>query len=104
METQNIEYNQNEDPNLTYLRELSLDLDNILDIELMKMYNTSEEESDANSKYIPYKYNCNALVTTKQIPDVYRGDCFTSTVCVRMHRNFTSTTVPINDTIVEPNS
>ena len=32
---------------------------------------------------------------------VFRGDCFTNTVTTRMHRNFTSSSVPINDTIID---
>lgn len=39
-----------------------------------------------------------------ELPTVYRGDCFTNTVTTRMHRNFTSSSVPINDTIIDPNS
>ena len=34
--------------------------------------------------------------------DVFRGDCFTNTVTTRLHRNFTSSSVPINDTIIDP--
>ena len=33
--------------------------------------------------------------------DVYRGDCFTNTVTMRMHRNFIDQTVPITDKIVK---
>ena len=33
--------------------------------------------------------------------NVFRGDCFTNTVTTRMHRNFTSSSVPINDTIID---
>ena len=33
--------------------------------------------------------------------DVYRGDCFTSTVTIRINRNFTDPDYPINDTIVD---
>ena len=33
---------------------------------------------------------------------VYRGDCFTNTVTIRMHRNFIDSTAPITDKIVKP--
>lgn len=33
---------------------------------------------------------------------VFRGDCFTNTVTVRMHRNFIDSTAPITDKIVKP--
>lgn len=36
--------------------------------------------------------------------EIFRGDCFTNTVCQRIQRNFTSTSVHINDHILEPNS
>ena len=36
--------------------------------------------------------------------DVFRGDCFTNTVTTRMHRNFVSSSVPINDTIINNNT
>ena len=35
--------------------------------------------------------------------DVYRGDCFTATVTVRLNRNFRDPDTPINDTIIDPN-
>lgn len=38
------------------------------------------------------------------IPILYRGDCFTYTTTIRLHRNFTSQTVPTNDTIVDFNT
>ena len=34
--------------------------------------------------------------------EVYRGDCFTNTVTMRMHRNFVDQTAPIADVIVKP--
>ena len=33
--------------------------------------------------------------------DVYRGDCFTNTVTIRLNRNFVDPDVPVNDTIVD---
>ena len=33
--------------------------------------------------------------------DVYRGDCFTNTVSIRLNRNFTDPDVPVNETIVD---
>ena len=46
-------------------------------------------------------------VTNKTIigtsTDVFRGDCFTNTVTIRMHRNFIDQTAPIADKIVKPN-
>ena len=35
---------------------------------------------------------------------VYRGDCFTNTVTIRMHRNFIDSTAPITDKIVRPDA
>lgn len=35
------------------------------------------------------------------LPITFGGDCFTNTVTTRMHRNFTSSSVPINDTIID---
>ena len=34
--------------------------------------------------------------------DAFRGDCFTNTVTVRMHRNFIDQTAPVADMIVKP--
>lgn len=36
--------------------------------------------------------------------DVYRGDCFTNTVTLRLHRNFVDPDYPVSDTIVDPNT
>lgn len=33
--------------------------------------------------------------------NIYRGDCFTNTVSIRLNRNFTDPDVPVNDTIVD---
>jgi hypothetical protein len=41
------------------------------------------------------------LVDSNRTQDVYRGDCFTSTVTVRLNRNFTDPDYPINDTIID---
>jgi hypothetical protein len=34
--------------------------------------------------------------------DVYRGDCFTATVTIRINRNFRDPNTPLNDIIVDP--
>lgn len=36
------------------------------------------------------------------VPDVYRGDCFTSTVTIKINTNFIDSDVPTNDLIVSP--
>lgn len=41
------------------------------------------------------------LTDSNRTQDVYRGDCFTSTVTVRLNRNFTDPDYPINDTIID---
>lgn len=38
------------------------------------------------------------------VPTVFRGDCFTSTVTIRINTNFIDSEVPTNDTIVNPNT
>lgn len=72
----------------------NINLDEITDFELKKDY---------NSELLPKYYSYITNISLNRVPNTYRGDCFTATVCTRMHRNFTSTTVPINDTIVDPN-
>lgn len=41
------------------------------------------------------------LLDENRTQDVYRGDCFTSTVTVRLNRNFVDPDYPINDTIID---
>ena len=53
-----------------------------------KQHHTDFVFMNVKSSYIP-------------LPTVFRGDCFTNTVTTRMHRNFTSSSVPINDTIID---
>lgn len=36
--------------------------------------------------------------------DVYRGDCFTCTVSMRLQRNFVDSDVPVNELIIDPNT
>lgn len=79
-------------------------IDNISNQNLEKAYNDSlnYEENNLNkpTNYIPNKLYLSANIYS--IPNIYRGDCFTATVCTRMMRNFTSQSVPINDQIIEP--
>jgi hypothetical protein len=37
-------------------------------------------------------------------PTVFRGDCFTATVTIRINTNFIDSEVPTNDLIVNPNT
>lgn len=37
-------------------------------------------------------------------PDIYRGDCYTNTVTIRIHTNFIDSEVPTNQIIVNPNT
>lgn len=60
-------------------------------------------DNSTNKKLIPISFTYKTNINLNTVPIVFRGDCFTGTVCTRMHRNFTSTSVPINDTIVDPN-
>ena len=46
-------------------------------------------------------FNNNLRKNFYEIPTVFRGDCFSNTVTVRMHTNFISNSVPINDTIID---
>lgn len=46
-----------------------------------------------------YELNLNQ---SGQVIDVYRGDCFTNTVTIRLNRNFTDADVPINEIIIDP--
>ena len=41
------------------------------------------------------------LLDQNREQDVYRGDCFTNTVSIRLNRNFTDPDVPVNDTIID---
>ena len=34
--------------------------------------------------------------------DVYRGDCYSNTVTIRLNRNFIDSEVPVNETIIDP--
>lgn len=58
------------------------------DIEITEENKTN---NDADIKYIIF-------------PDIYRGDCFTCTVTIRLHTNFIDSEVPINQIIVNPNT
>ena len=41
------------------------------------------------------------LTDSNRVQDIYRGDCFTNTVTVRLNRNFIDPDYPINDTIID---
>lgn len=44
------------------------------------------------------------LLTYKNPIDVYRGDCYTNTVTIRMNRNFTDPDIPISEEIISRNT
>lgn len=50
------------------------------------------------------EYYCVSEYTNKSTINVYRGDCFTNTVSMRMIRNFIDTTAPIADIILDPDA
>lgn len=62
--------------------------ENVLTIDKNKYVNTSTEEY--------------YLEEVKFTPTVFRGDCFTNTVTVRIIRNFIDSETPTNDIIVDP--
>lgn len=57
------------------------------------------EDSELNKVINENTQNYNYVV-----PTVFRGDCFTATVTVRINTNFIDSEVPTADTIVDPNS
>ena len=50
------------------------------------------------------EYYCVSEYTNKHTINVYRGDCFTNTVSMRMIRNFVDNTAPVSDIILDPDS
>lgn len=74
------------------------------------LYNIKVPSSDTFESEFIIRANNTAefFAATDKIPiyrstDVYRGDCFTNTVTIRMHRNFIDQNAPIADKIVKPN-
>lgn len=49
------------------------------------------------------RYELSDLDSSSSI-DVYRGDCYSATVTIRLNRNFVDSEVPINDTIIDPDT
>lgn len=70
------------------------DIEKLTDADIIELYNTNK---------IPDSIQYTLQTKLYEVPLVFRGDCFTSTVCIRMQRNFTSLTVPTNDTIIDIN-
>lgn len=50
------------------------------------------------------EYYCISEYTDDHTIDVYRGDCFTNTVTMRMIRNFIDPTAPISEMILDPDA
>lgn len=48
--------------------------------------------------------NENGSIVKYEVPTVFRGDCFTATVTIRINTNFIDSEVPTNDMIVNPNT
>lgn len=97
-------------------------LDNTLYNIKISNYSTSYESKyfeirgNDNSPFMSisprYNINDNLLIlntisetrTVYQVPEVYRGDCFTSTVTIRINTNFIDPELPVNELIVDPNT
>ena len=56
-----------------------------------------------NSSYFAISNRYEVTEIDKSI-DCYRGDCYTTTVSIRLNRNFIDPDVPINETIVDANT
>lgn len=52
-------------------------------------------DNETESYYLEESY--------KEVPNVFRGDCYTATVTVRINTNFIDSEVPTADVIVDPN-
>lgn len=65
-------------------------------------YSTKEEIVDDIKTVI--SYNITNKLFAQVVPTVFRGDCFTATVTIRINTNFIDSEVPTNDLIVNPNT
>lgn len=65
-------------------------------------YSTEEEIVD-NIKTVT-SYKITDKLFAQVVPTVFRGDCFTATVTIRINTNFIDSEVPTNDMIVNPNT
>jgi len=54
--------------------------------------------------YIDSEEEYRNLYEIQGLSNVYRGDCFTNTVTIRLNRNFVDPDVPVNETIVDTNT
>jgi hypothetical protein len=55
----------------------------------------------ANNNSLEFYAVSNRTPLSVQALNVFRGDCFTNTITIRMHRNFIDQTAPIADKIVK---
>lgn len=75
------------------------------------LYNVRIPHSESYKNEFIVRANDNSefyAVTNKTLintsTNVFRGDCFTNTITMRMHRNFIDQTAPIAEKIVKPNA
>jgi hypothetical protein len=50
------------------------------------------------------RYQLNLDSKEDYVVDVYRGDCFTNTVTLRLQRNFIDSDAPVTEMILDPNT
>jgi hypothetical protein len=64
---------------------------------ISQRYEIYDREFESVRKAVNGKYSEEMI-----IPTVYRGDCFTNTVTIRINTNFIDPEVPVNEIIVQP--
>lgn len=65
----------------------------------MKMKDYFQIRANDNSPF--YTISDRRQFTGNDTVDIYRGDCFTNTITVRINRNFIDSEVPVNDIIID---
>ena len=85
-----------------------LNLNLIKNIEIKEINTSTKITTIKNNSFIVKNIINNIESTAESIErkiileKIARGDCFTNTVTIRLQRNFTDSTVPINEVIVNP--
>ena len=93
-------YENNEEAYKKDLEEYNNTVNLIIDL----LNDTDPQLIRRNKKDFPTKAEVKVNYWTYTLPITYRGDCFTNTVTHRLQRNFVSPSVPVNDSIIDPNT
>lgn len=80
------------------------DVNTVVEQDVLSIDRNKYEDSSIENESVKVMTTYYLTSSYSMVPPVFRGDCFTSTVTIKINSNFIDSEVPTNDLIVDPNT